>query len=334
MNGTLIISLDFELHWGGFEKWPLEKYTRYFLNTREVIPRMLDLFARHNIHVTWASVGMLMHNSLSEAKSNYPVNKPTYDNKALSAYNYIETTGIGLGEQDDPFHYAPSLIKRIIATPNQELGTHTFAHFYCNEPGNTYDQFQEDLRAASRAARLHEQKLNSLVFPRNQFNDRYLKICWDEGIIAVRSNPKDWFWKIDSTQHESFWLRLNRGLDAYYPVGQDNSYTLDEVKVTRGIPVCLPASRLLRPYMRKETVLRNAKLNRIRHELTSAAKRSAVYHLWWHPHNFGWYPEENLHDLERILEFFSAMRDAYGMQSLSMQEVAHRILTHAGTKAA
>ena len=68
MPGILTISLDFELHWGGFEKWPLgvkdgDSYNQYFLNTRQVIPKMLELFAEHEVHVTWATVGMLFHES-------------------------------------------------------------------------------------------------------------------------------------------------------------------------------------------------------------------------------------------------------------------------------
>lgn len=334
MSGTFIISLDFELHWGGFEKWPLEKYKRYFHNTREVIPRMLDLFEQHNIHVTWAAVGMLMHNSLAEARANYPAVKPTYANNALSAYNYVETVGIGRDEVDDPFHYAPSLIKRITATPHQEIGTHTYAHFYCNEPGSTPDQFRDDLRAARKVAGEYGQRVSSLVFPRNQFSESYLKVCAEEGIVVVRTNPKDWFWNIDSTQNESLWLRFNRGLDAYYPVGINSCYKLDQVRQEKGLPICLPASRLLRPYTRREAFLRKARLARIRRELTFAARHGAAYHLWWHPHNFGWYPEENIQDLRSILEFYSRMRNDYGIKSMSMGEVAEHILTHAGTKAA
>ena len=34
-----------------------EAQQQYFLHTREVIPEKLQLFASHNIHVTWATVG-------------------------------------------------------------------------------------------------------------------------------------------------------------------------------------------------------------------------------------------------------------------------------------
>jgi peptidoglycan/xylan/chitin deacetylase (PgdA/CDA1 family) len=322
VNGTFTISLDFELHWGGFEKWPLEDYKQYFLNTRTTIPEMLSLFAQHEVHVTWATVGMLFHNSREELLNNAPSQKPSYSVGELSAYNYINTKGIGSNEEEDPFHFASSLIKKIVAVPFQELGTHTFSHYYCNEKGQTLEQFRDDMAAAKRAAAQYGTSLRSLVFPRNQFNEHYLKVCFEEGIRVVRSNPLDWFWNIESTQGESMWKRLNRGMDAYFPIGKKNTYTLDSVPVHDGFPLSLPASRLLRPYNPKELFLNTFKINRICNEMERAAKRGEVYHLWWHPHNFGSFPAQSLDGLRKILKHYAYCRDRWQMNSRTMGELA------------
>jgi peptidoglycan/xylan/chitin deacetylase (PgdA/CDA1 family) len=321
MNGTFTISLDFELHWGGFEKWPLENYKTYFQSTRKVIPEMLSLFRKHEVHVTWATVGMLFHENKQELLKNCPLNKPGYEIKELSAYNYIESNGIGSNENDDPFHYAPSLIRQIIAVPFQEIGTHTFAHYYCNEAGQTVEQFQDDLKAAKRVASTYGVELRSLVFPRNQFNNQYLKACFIEGITSVRSNPLDWFWNIESTQSESMWKRLNRGADAYFPIGEMNTYSLNSIAVKHGYPLCIPASRLLRPYNPKEFFLNDLKISRIKNEMSRAAQRGEVYHLWWHPHNFGNYPEQSVEGLQRILEHYAYCRKTWDMKSCTMGEL-------------
>jgi hypothetical protein len=325
MKGVFTVSLDFELHWGGFDKWPMHRYERYFTNTREVIPRMLDLFYTHQVHVTWATVGMLFHRSRHELIENFPANKPSYKKTQLSAYDYIQKHGIGDDEQADPYHFAPSLISQILQTPHQELATHTFAHYYCQEEGQTVEQFREDLKAAQRVAARYGKRLTSLVFPRNQFNDQYLKICFEEGITAVRSNPLDWFWHIRSTQNESAWKRLNRGLDAYFPIGKMNTYSLSELHPKPGYPVCLPASRLLRPYRPQEGLLNTFKIQRIKSEMKRAAQRNEVYHLWWHPHNFGHYPEQNMEGLRTILQHYSMCKDRWGMEALTMTELSDRI---------
>lgn len=346
MSGIFTISLDFELHWGGFEKWKLEtggskldvgsvdsplasrfqspasNYNEYFLNTRQVIPHMLALFEKYGVHVTWASVGMLFHENKNSLESVFPALKPTYVAEALSAYQYIDTKGIGERERDDPFHYAADLIQQIIQTPHHELASHTFAHYYCNEAGQTVEQFRADLQAAQRSAGLYGKQLKSLVFPRNQFNDAYLKVCFEEGFTSVRSNPLDWFWHIESTQGESWWKRLNRGLDAYFPVGRKNTYAIQSLVVREGFPICIPASRLLRPYRPKEYFLNRLKINRIKNEMLRAAQAGEVYHLWWHPHNFGWHPQESLAALEEILIAFTVNARHHGMRSMSMGELS------------
>lgn len=314
-----------EISDSGFRISDSTAYNRYFLNTRAVIPKMLQLFEHHKVHVTWAGVGMLMHENKKTLVSNFPSLKPAYVHDELSAYRYIETQGIGEDERDDPFHYAFSLVKMILETPYQELGSHTFAHYYCNEEGQTLEQFRADLKAAQKAASAYGVQLQSLVFPRNQFNDAYLKVCFEEGFTNVRSNPVDWFWKID-TRNESMWKRLNRGLDAYFPVGSKNTFSLSALEVRPGFPVCIPASRLLRPYRPKELMLNQFKIKRILTEMEQAARLNEVYHLWWHPHNFGWYPEESLDGLKVILKHYQTLKQTYDMRSLSMGEIAARVI--------
>ena len=321
-KATFIISLDFELHWGGFEKWPVEQYRHYFDNTRRVIPEMLELFASNGVHVTWATVGMLFHATIDEMKSNFPASKPGYRDPTLSAYEYIRNAGIGSSEATDPLHYGDQLIRHILATPHQELASHTFAHYYCNEAGQTLEQFRDDLRAAQRAALKYDKTLRSLVFPRNQFNESYLRVCAQEGFISVRDNPRDWFWNINSTQNESYLKRLNRGLDAYLPIGKQNTYSPESLKPTPNLPLCIPASRLLRPYNPKEFFLNSMKISRICSEMDRAASRGEVYHLWWHPHNFGKYPAQSMKGLRDIIQQFRQLRDKGKMESRTMEEVA------------
>lgn len=320
-RSIFVISLDFELHWGGFEKWPIDRYRQYFLNTRAVIPRMLQVFESYDIHVTWATVGLLFGESRESMHRFLPEQKPTYLQRELSAYHYIDTVGIGENEEGDPFHFASSLIEQIVNTPNQELASHTFAHYYCNEPGQTLDQFRDDLKAAQRAAGQYGITLTSLVFPRNQFNEDYLRVCFEEGFTCVRDNPRDWFWNIRSTQAESMWKRLNRGADAYFPVGKRNTYTLNSIEVKPGLPFCIPASRLLRPYRPSELFLNRFKLLRVMNEMERAAKKGEIYHLWWHPHNFGYFPRESIEGLKQILQHFDKCRSKYAMTSLSMREL-------------
>jgi hypothetical protein len=311
------ISLDFELYWGIFDKVPLAERIEYFANTRKVIPEMLSLFEAQQVHVTWATVGMLFAKDWEDWSASIPEQKPSYHNNKLSAYRLKEEFGRDVSLKS--CFFASELVERIQFTCYQELSTHTFAHYYCQEEGQTVEQFRQDLQAAQRIATRQGTALQSLVFPRNQFNEDYLKVCLEEGIKTVRSNPRDWFWK--QTVEDKISKRIFRTGDAYFPLGNRTSYPLSSLDVKDGLPLAIPASRFLRPVDGKRDFLNRLRLNRILNEMTEAAKRKECYHLWWHPHNFGSYPKRSMADLQVIIDHYKRLQEKYGMESMGMLEI-------------
>lgn len=311
------ISLDFELYWGIFDKVPLADRKGYFENTRRIIPEMLALFEQQQVQVTWATVGMLFAKDWTDWTTAIPALRPSYHNDQLSAYRLKEE--FGRDSSLNNFFFAPELVEQIKQTIYQEMATHTFAHYYCQEAGQTLDQFRQDLQAAQGIATRQGMKLQSLVFPRNQFNEAYLRVCYEEGINTVRSNPGDWFWK--QTVEDKLSKRIFRTGDAYLPLGNRTSFPLSSLKLKEGFPLAIPASRFLRPVDGKRDILNKLRLQRILSEMTVAAKRKECYHLWWHPHNFGNYPERSMADLKVIIEHYKKLEEQYGMQSMSMRGI-------------
>ncbi len=53
--------------------------------------------------------------------------------------------------------------------------------------------------------------------------------------------------------------------------------------------------------------------------MTYAAQKGLVYHLWWHPHNFGEDVSNNFSFLEKILIHYSQLNEKFGFESVSMQ---------------
>lgn len=312
MTGKFIISLDFELHWGAAEKWDLNQKRDYFDATRQSIPQVLSLFEKYGIHATWATVGFLFAKDKSQLLEFCPKERPTYNNKILSYYHLIDSGQVGGDENDDPYHYASSLIEKILQTPNQELGTHTFAHYYCNESGQTAAQFASDLQAAQAIAKANfNTELQSLVFPRNQFNPDYLNVAKAHGIKTVRTNPDVWFWN-NPTKFSS----IARAFDTLFKIS--GTLTFDEKDLQKSNIVLQPASRFLRPYSEKEKLIQGFKMARIKSEMEYAAKHNRCYHLWWHPHNFGYSTPTNLAMLESILQHFQKLQTEFGFTSASM----------------
>lgn len=318
-KGGLVISLDFELLWGVFDKVDHKEKSTYFKNTRKVIPEILESFESNDISCTWATVGMLFNKDWAEWSQSFPDELPAYDKMELCAYDF----GRSIASQENrDMCFAPDLIRQIIDTPGQELATHTYSHYYCSEKGQTPQAFRADLQMAILKAKDLGVELKSLVFPRNQLNEDYLRICGELGITSVRSNPENWYW--EETQESTFSKKICRTADAY--IGKmDKSYPFSKIKKEAGKPIEQPASRLLRPFSRY-SFLNALKLKRIKSEMLSAAKNNEIYHLWWHPHNFGEHPKESMKELQEIIDCYKLCRKKYDFRSYTMKEVA--ALTH------
>ncbi len=321
-NGIFVISLDFELHWGMRDKATVSDFRENLLGARAAIPQMLELFQRYQIHATWATVGFLFCRSRSELLAAVPDSLPHYEDTALNPYTHLHDE-IGNGEKDDPFHFAKSLVDRIANTPGQELASHTFSHYYCLEPGQTKQSFRDDLKMAKRVAYSHGYPITSLVFPRNQCNPEYLRVCKAEGFTSYRGNLSTYRYRAgDGQASNSLLKRALRYLDSYVPISK-TLYTLPPSEVQE--PVNIPASRFLRPYNPKLKVFERVRLRRIKNELTSAAAEGAIYHLWWHPHNFGKNTAANLDFLEQVVKHASVLRQTKGLESLNMSEVCNQL---------
>ena len=324
MTGIFTVSLDFELHWGVFDKRDRQQREQCYKNTLAIIPKMLQLFETYDTHVTWATVGSLFAGDKKEWEALKPTVEPQYVNESLSAYKYAGANGL---ENNYRWaHFAPESIQDILQYKGQELGTHTFSHYYCQEQLKGADAFDADLKAAGRAAAKFGSQPVSLVFPRNQFNPKNLATCYTNGIQVVRSNPKTWFWSPIPDEETSIFRKLFRTGDAYIPMSTiRTSYPLSTLKKEKDLPLQLPASRLLRSWSPKYQVMNSLALKRVLNELQTAAHKKECYHLWWHPENFGDFPEQNLQNLEIILKKYKYLQNGFGMQSWNMGEYLHHI---------
>ena len=322
-HGHLVLSLDFELFWGIFDARSLDSYKENLDNVKTVIPRLLDLCDKYNAKLSFATVGMLFASSKEELLQASPELKPTYSNSDFNPYNYLSS--LGSNESDDPYHFANSLIKRIIDNGNHEIGSHTYSHFYCNESGQTKAQFEQDLKANIKIANQNKVQIESFVFPRNQINHDYLEVCQQQGIRCYRGIEQHWIYNTHDTKTlESPICKLMRLLDSYINITGNHSYDIYDINTNKDI-INIPSSKFLRPYFPTLRFLENIKIKRIKNSMTSAAKENKVYHLWWHPHNFGNHIEENFNGLERILKHYKKLNTSNGFKSITMQNLASEV---------
>jgi peptidoglycan/xylan/chitin deacetylase (PgdA/CDA1 family) len=321
--GKFVISLDFELLWGVRDKKTIEQYGENIRNVHQVIPKLLALFQKYEVKATFSTVGFLFFENKAELNQAIPSTLPDYENKNLSPYNgHFDL--VGNSYEEDQYHFAPQLIKQIKIYPEQEIGTHTFSHYYCLEKGQTTEAFKADLQAAIKVATKNGTELKSLVFPRNQFNESYLKVCKALGIICYRGNETSWLYKAKDSTKETLFRRALRLLDTYINLSGHNCHTDEYMK--EDIIANIPASRFLRPLSKKLSFLDGLRLKRIKNAMTHAAKNNLCFHLWWHPHNFGQNQNENFLFLEKILKHHQILSEKYNFKSYTMTSLAKALL--------
>ena len=208
--------------------------------------------------------------------------------------------------------------------PGQEIGSHTFSHYYCREAGQTPEQFAEDMAAAKAIAGDHGYDLTSVILPRNQCEPEYTDILRQAGFTAYRDEENDWIYnKVKS----GLLFKVLRTLDMYLPLTGQGGYT---PKCEGGI-WNLTGSRMFRP-IRPNLPLEGLKLRRIKAQMLHAAKNGLTFHLWWHPHNVGVRTEEHLKQLDEIFSYYEELKETYGMRSLNMREAAGELSKQEGNQ--
>jgi len=313
-KAALVISLDFELHWGVRDIAPLDAIERRrLLKAREMVSKILSLFREYDVHATWATVGMLFAGSRDEAEFFRPAVLPNYANASLNPYQ----EHLGLSEEDDPFHFAPSLIREIDATPGQEIASHSFSHYYCLEAGQNATAFAADIQSAVSIAAVSGHQIKSYVFARNQVNADYLPLLFEQGITVYRGvSGLEPYKAVDFQQQRRLRHRAARLLDSLVDVYGPQSVDWP----SEGRPACLEPSRYMQRCRTFLVPFRALAVRRMIGQMQSAARQRRIFHIWWHPEDFTTGGDLNLSVLRQVLEAFHELRQRNLMTSLSMAE--------------
>jgi len=314
-HGGLVISLDLKLNWSVHDTFRYGRYSKNMNGVRQALPKILALFEQYGIHATWATVGLLFAESKAEM-AHYLRGIPVkYDNMRYAAH--MQLAKVGENEEQDLLHFGKSLIERIKSTPHQEIGSHTFSHFYCLEKGQTEADFRSDLHATAMICEELTGPMKSIVFPRNQINRAYFAACREVGLICYRGNENH---PLYSTQNAGHKIRVKKWLDSYMNITGNHLVTMEEMQKDTLINV--HSSAFLRPYCGPLRFLEGLKMKRIKEAMHEAATTKTFYHLWCHPHNFSKKLGKNLAILEEILQYYQELSQKYNFQSYAMYEVA------------
>ena len=166
------------------------------------------------------------------------------------------------------------MIDLISKYDGQEIGSHTFSHYYAREDGQNIDEFSADINSAKNIAENKGYEVNTLVFPRNQSLDSYEKVIKSNKFIAYRGEEKDWIHRIPV----NIIKRMFRLMDSYINLTGSSTYPKEIFK--KGEHHNFRGSRFLRPYNKRLSFIEPLKIHRVKSQMKKAAKKGEIMHLW------------------------------------------------------
>ena len=292
-KGIIVLSADFEMAWAfRYSKTRGDKAEEMGLRERANVPKLLALFEKYSIPITWATVGHLFLDSCSkglESNSHPEMPRPPFfenSNWNFSKGDWYQHDPCS-NYKESPAWYAPDLIEQIISSPvGHEIGCHTFSHIDCTDMNCTPELLEAELKACIDLADKKGIKLKSIVFPGGT-NGNYSTLK-KLGFTSYR-------------KASNFHIDLPT-IDKDGLVRIPSSYTLDKSSY----------SWSSKRYIRMANSF-----------VCKAEEKKMVAHLWFHPSMDPWYLENVM---PSILETIARYRDEQKIQILTMEQLAEEFL--------
>ena len=310
-RGLFVLSQDCEMLWGMRDHETKNTYGEYVVNGHATMIKVLSLFKKYNIHCTWGYVGLCIPRSKREIENYLPHNEPSYNREELNNYSYLRSDYTNEGSDD--FYYSGDVINEILKVEGQEIGSHSFSHYYCMEEGQTIEQFRNDIKSSVEV--IHDftgSYPKSFIFPRNQVNDDYLCVLKEYGFVAYRGEQRYY------TAKKTLAAKVKRALYRY--VSLFAKRPCYELLIKEEDLHNIPLSCHFQFFRGGSEFLNKLQLLTIKRTMTYCAQKGLVFHLGFHPHNLGMYTDKNLEILEGILQHYTCLQKRYDFKSVNMAE--------------
>jgi hypothetical protein len=323
-GGVLSISFDFEMAWGARRHAHDLNHAQGIERVREVVHGLLNLFERHQISATWATVGHLMLRPEDCPNGRFPRQLPAPRPDWFTGEWYDGIPSIH--EERGLRYYAPDLVAAIVNCPvHQELASHTFSHVVIGEDACSREIAHAEFATCREVAKNWGREVRSLVFPRNKVG--HLDALRETGHVCFRGPNSEWF--LLGTAAKPIKNRLL------------NRLTYNLVRVLRfvdeSLVICPPVGKARRieglwelPHSMffpgcsglSKFVPRAAQVQRAIKGMRKAARLGRIFSLYTHPHNFLPDVSGQLDAFEQICVAAARLRDAGELEIKTMEEIA------------
>lgn len=275
------ISADFELSWA-WREWETEARDSMGARGRRNVPHILALLEEFQVPITWATIGHLFLDGCSRSSDGMAhgsMPRPPHNDRWEGDWYRDDPC---TDAERDPLWYAPDLIEQILdSSVAHELGTHTFSHIDFSAESSDEALVESEIQESSRAMARFGLTARSLVYPFNKMGHAYLQQLAGLGITAVRHRDGD-VRLCYPVQSESGVFKIYESMNLRDPIRYD--------------------------YRVKAAVF-----------LDHAARRRAVFHLWFHPSDRR---EVFDNQMRALLEELAERRERRAIWIATMTEIA------------
>jgi hypothetical protein len=314
---TVVISLDLELSWGGFDLSFDDDLLKMARWTHDIgVPNLLSHLTRNGISASWAVVGAMMRSSLPDISELPEVHYPHFSKPWFSC---VPKEG---DESTHPEWFGPYLVEMIkSAKPRQEIGFHSFSHVPFGWPGMTRERAIAEYHYCAQIARELGIPTTCFVFPRNSV--AYLSELRDAGFTCFRD--------VDELPVRFASPKLT-SIGMIFADFAGLSPSVIEPSLKEGI-VSIPGSLLIRFAAGwRKYIPDSSRLRRLRKGLERVRRSGGVLHVWFHPENLyaEWPRLENV--VARFLEELGILVRDGDIRSLTMGQLASEFQTKFAVK--
>lgn len=315
MPPTVVISLDFELAWGSFDK----AYGKELLDcarwTHDFgVPVLLKHLSRTNLSATWATVGLTMLDRLAPVDDLAEVSYPHFPKP------WFEFIPRQATEAEAPEWFGASVLRQIReATPYQEIGFHSWSHVIFADPGTPRERARQEFERCAALSKELGFDAESFVYPRNSV--AHLDILREVGFKCYRSE--------DVTQYASLPSSKARAISGVLADFLGLTPKVVQPFLRDGL-VAIPGSLMVR-YLEgwRRLIPDVSRARRLRTGLREVTSKGGVFHVWLHPENL-YYEKPRLERvLARFLDEVRRLVDQGKLRCLTMGQLADEFLAKA-----
>ena len=310
--GKFVISIDFELAWGGiFDETILHKNLELYKQTRKAIYEIIDLFEKHKISATWAFVGHLMLESCEKINNvKHPdIVRPNYSWFNKDWFHHDPCTRKDINS----IWYADDVLKKVMSCKvMQEIASHSFSHILFGEKGCSKECAESDIRKCIEVASLYNIDLISFVFPCH--SEGHKDVLNKYGFKIYRGYEYDRYSKLRNRKVKRVALIIDK-IFAVTP--KTSNLGIDEYGLYY-IPgnLCYYRYHGWKNILTKKSVFKQAKKG-----IDLAVRKGEVFHFWFHPYQIARDLYDSIYDLEEILYYAHAQAEAGLIKNMTMKQL-------------